>query len=166
MQKEGYKIEFSIGGLIDTVVGAVAKVETVIVNVLSPVAKSDGALGGIAGKIVGVAESVLGAIAEFGDACEEGNIDVDEDFEKILEEEFKLLVGAMLKEDWLRNPEGSMADFKNNINDLKNSDEVGNIIKKTDTFKWFKEKTQEGVLLDLILHMKTIMLKILFQLEL
>ncbi|OSA94475.1 UNVERIFIED_ORG: hypothetical protein B2H98_06445 [Clostridium botulinum] len=139
-------MKFSIGGLIDTVVGAVAKVATVIVNVLSPVAKSDGALGGIAGKIVGVAESVLGAIAEFGDACEDGNIDVDEDFEKILEEEFKLLVGAMLKEDWLRDPEGSMADFKNNINDLKNSDEVGNIIKRTDTFKWFKEKTQEGVL--------------------
>lgn len=118
-------MDFSIGNLVKGVVGAVAKVGTVAIGALD--------------SSVSVSNSVLGELYFDGD----GDIDVDEDFEEILEE-FKLLVGAMLKEDWLTDPEGSMVGFENSINELKNSDEAGNIIKSTDTFKWFKKKTQEG----------------------
>ncbi|WP_252223709.1 MULTISPECIES: hypothetical protein [unclassified Clostridium] len=86
---------FSFGGLISAVVGAVAKVANAVVNALSPVAKSGGIVGGIAGAAVGVAEAVLGATAEFADVCEDGEID-DEEAEELLEDVFKLLVGAFI----------------------------------------------------------------------
>ncbi len=86
-------MNFSIGNLVKSAVGAVAKVTNAVVNKLSPVAKSGGILGGIAGAIVGVAEAVLGVTAEFANACEDGEID-DEEAEELLEDVFKLLVGA------------------------------------------------------------------------
>ncbi|WP_252254816.1 hypothetical protein [Clostridium sp. ZBS12] len=88
-------MDFSVGNLVKSVVGAVAKVATAVVNKLSPVAKSGGILGGIAGAIVGVAEAVLGVTAEFANACEDGEID-DEEAEELLEDVFKLLVGACI----------------------------------------------------------------------
>ncbi|WP_252236234.1 hypothetical protein [Clostridium sp. CH2] len=42
---------FSFSGLVSAVVGAVAKVANAVVNKLSPVAKSGGILGGIAGAV-------------------------------------------------------------------------------------------------------------------
>ncbi len=88
-------MSFSFSGLVSAVVGAVAKVATAVVNKLSPVAKSGGILGGIAGAIVGVAEAVLGVTAEFANACEDGEID-DEEAEELLQDVFKLLVGAFI----------------------------------------------------------------------
>ncbi|NFH91225.1 hypothetical protein FDA33_13615 [Clostridium botulinum] len=88
-------MDFSVGNLVKSVVGAVAKVATAVVNALSPVAQSGGILGGIAGAIVGVAEAVLGVTAEFADVCEDGEID-DEEAEELLEDVFKLLVGAFI----------------------------------------------------------------------
>ncbi|WP_252237279.1 hypothetical protein [Clostridium sp. ZBS17] len=86
-------MDFSVGNLVKSVVGAVAKVATAVVNKLSPVAKGGGILGGIAGAIVGVAEAVLGVTAEFANAYEDGEID-DEEAEELLQDVFKLLVGA------------------------------------------------------------------------
>ncbi len=86
---------FSFSGLVSAVVGAVAKVATAVVNALSPVAKGGGILGGLAGAIVGVAEAVIGVTAEFANACEDGEID-DEEAEELLEDVFKLLVGAFI----------------------------------------------------------------------
>ncbi|WP_252225221.1 hypothetical protein [Clostridium sp. ZBS2] len=88
-------MDFSIGNLVKGVVGAVAKVANAVVNKLSPVAKGGGILGGIAGAIVGVAEAVLGVTAEFANACEDGEID-DEEAEELLQDVFKLLVGAFI----------------------------------------------------------------------
>ncbi|WP_252225245.1 hypothetical protein [Clostridium sp. ZBS2] len=88
-------MDFSVGNLVKSVVGAVAKVANAVVNKLSPVAKGGGILGGIAGAIVGVAEAVLGVTAEFANACEDGEID-DEEAEELLEDVFKLLVGAFI----------------------------------------------------------------------
>ncbi|WP_252248261.1 hypothetical protein [Clostridium sp. ZBS20] len=84
-------MNFSVGNLVKGVVGAVAKVANAVVNKLSPVAKGGGILGGIAGAIVGVAEAVLGVTAEFANACED-----DEEAEELLEDVFKLLVGAFI----------------------------------------------------------------------
>lgn len=47
------------------------------------------------------------------------HIDIDEDLDEIIKEEFKLLVGAMLKEDWIGDPEGSMEGFKRSIQEMK-----------------------------------------------
>ncbi|WP_252247245.1 hypothetical protein [Clostridium sp. ZBS4] len=88
-------MNFSIGNLVKSAVGAVAKVTNAVVNKLSPVAKSGGILGGIAGAIVGVAEAVFGVTAEFANACEDGEID-DEEAEELLEDVFKLLFGAFI----------------------------------------------------------------------
>ncbi|HBJ1650643.1 MULTISPECIES: hypothetical protein [Clostridium] len=105
---------FSFGGLISAVVGAVAKVANAVVNALSPVAKSGGIVGGIAGAAVGVAEAVLGATAEFADVCEDGEID-DEEAEELLEDVFKLLVGAFI------------FPFDSGSSSAENDDEVFNI---------------------------------------
>ncbi|WP_252251031.1 hypothetical protein [Clostridium sp. ZBS13] len=78
---------FSFSGLLSAVVGAVAKVATAVVNKLSPVAKSGGILGGIAG-------AVLGAAIVIANVCEDGEISEDE--EELLEDAFKLLVGAFM----------------------------------------------------------------------
>ncbi|WP_252237281.1 hypothetical protein [Clostridium sp. ZBS17] len=78
---------FSFSGLVSAVVGAVAKVATAVVNKLSPVAKSGGILGGIAG-------AVLGAAIVIANVCEDGEISEDE--EELLEDAFKLLVGAFM----------------------------------------------------------------------
>ncbi|KIL07016.1 hypothetical protein SR42_12460 [Clostridium botulinum] len=107
---------FSFGGLISAVVGAVAKVANAVVNALSPVAKSGGIVGGIAGAAVGVAEAVLGATAEFADVCEDGEID-DEEAEELLEDVFKLLVGAFI---FPFDSGSSSAEIDSNENTCKN----------------------------------------------
>ncbi len=107
-------MDFSVGNLVKSVVGAVAKVATAVVNKLSPVAKGGGILGGIAGAIVGVAEAVLGVTAEFANAYEDGEID-DEEAEELLQDVFKLLVGAYV------------ATFGFGSSSAENDDEVFNI---------------------------------------
>ena len=88
-------MEFNIGNLVSGVMGAVAKVANAVVNELSPVAEGGGLIGGIAGALVGVAEAVLGVTTEFANAYEDGEIDEDE-AEELLEDLFKLLVGASI----------------------------------------------------------------------
>lgn len=80
-------MDFSVGNLVKSVVGAVAKVATAVVNALSPVAQSGGILGSLAGAVVGVA-------AALANVCEDGEISEDE--EELLEDAFKLLVGAFM----------------------------------------------------------------------
>ncbi|WP_252216477.1 hypothetical protein [Clostridium sp. VAP41] len=109
-------MNFSIGNLVKSAVGAVAKVTNAVVNKLSPVAKSGGILEGIAGAIVGVAEAVLGVTAEFANACEDGEID-DEEAEELLEDVFKLLVGAFI---FSFGSGSSSAEIDSNENTCKN----------------------------------------------
>ncbi len=80
-------MDFSVGNLVKSVVGAVAKVATAVVNALSPVAQSGGILGSLAGAVVGVA-------AALANVCEDGEISEDE--EELLEDAFKLLIGAFM----------------------------------------------------------------------
>lgn len=155
-----------IGGLFKSACGAVAKVAKAVVNTVSSAVKS------VIEKASELFKSAIAtletAVSKAKDMAEEldfdgdGDIDIDDDFAEIVEEEFKLLVGAMLKEDWMNDPDGSMVgfaksveawitnpeemkrNFDSQIAELKRNDTAGNIIKNTDTFKWFRKKTQEG----------------------
>ncbi|NFE95158.1 DUF4474 domain-containing protein [Clostridium botulinum] len=200
LQKEGNKMD--IKGLFKSACGAVAKVAKAVVNTVTNAVKS--VISGVSGLFKAASGALETAVSKAKDMAEEldfdgdGHIDVDEDFEEILEEEFKLLVGALLSDElvedpdgtgerfensiknwlkdpinktpelinnigeflkfsrdkipilendvgeWLTDPKDKMFQFENNIDELKRNDTAGNIIKRTDTFKWFRKKTQEG----------------------
>lgn len=138
-----------IGGLFKSACGAVAKVAKAVVNTVSNAVNS--VISGVS-KLFNAASAALEtAVSKANDMVKELDFDGDgdpfdliEDGTEIIYEEFKLLVGAMLKEDWLCDPEGSIEGFENSIQEMKESNEPGNIIKETGTFNWFKNKTQEG----------------------
>ena len=125
-----------IGGLFKSACGAVAKVVKTIVNVAANIACGN--------YFSALFQAAIGSLEVSAFVNDDEDIDIDEDLDEIAMEEFKLLVGAMLKEDWLKDPEGSMEGFEQSIQKFKKSDEPGNIIKSTDTFNWFREKTQKG----------------------
>lgn len=75
-------MDFSIGNLVGGVVGAVVAVATAVA----------GAVSAMKSAFSSVAEAVMGAAAAVANACE----DFDEDAEELIEEEFKLLVGAFI----------------------------------------------------------------------
>ncbi|WP_258049926.1 HINT domain-containing protein [Clostridium weizhouense] len=80
-------MDFNIGNLVIGAVGGMAKIGSAVGNALSPVAKCGGLPGSFAGVIAGVA-------AVLANVCEDGEIDEEE--EELLEEVFKLLVGALI----------------------------------------------------------------------
>ncbi|WP_258049779.1 hypothetical protein [Clostridium weizhouense] len=75
-------MDFNIGNLVSGVVGGIAKVANAVGNALSAVAKSEGIIG-----------SFAGVAAVLANVCEDGEIDEEEE---LLEEVFKLLVGALI----------------------------------------------------------------------
>ncbi|NRT91277.1 hypothetical protein [Clostridium beijerinckii] len=83
------------GNLVHAVAGAIASVANAVINALSPVVESGGVVGEIAGEVSDVAKSVLGASTEVADVSEDGEID-DEEAEELIEDTFKLLVGAFI----------------------------------------------------------------------
>lgn len=83
-------MDFSIGNLVRGVVGAVAKVATAVVNVITgAVSAMASAIGSV---VSNLAEAVLGVEATVANACE----DLEEEAEELLEDTFKLLVGAFI----------------------------------------------------------------------
>lgn len=123
-------------GAVTKVVKTVSKVAKIIVNVAANIACGN--------YFSALFQAAIGSLEVSAFVNDDEDIDIDEDLDEIAMEEFKLLVGAMLKEDWLKDPEGSMEGFEQSIQEFKKSDEPGNIIKSTDTFNWFREKTQKG----------------------
>ncbi|AQR93135.1 hypothetical protein [Clostridium saccharoperbutylacetonicum] len=83
------------GDLINAVVGAVAAFANAVIDELAPVVEGGGAMGEIAGDISEGAEAVLAATSDYADANDDGEID-DEDAEEILENAYRLLVGAFI----------------------------------------------------------------------
>ncbi|WP_252225239.1 hypothetical protein [Clostridium sp. ZBS2] len=86
-------MNFSVGNLVKSVVGAVAKVATAVVNTvksaISGISGMFSSAGGAAGSALSGAMAALGVV----DVDEDGELDID-DAEEFLEEKFKLLVGA------------------------------------------------------------------------
>ncbi|WP_252216480.1 hypothetical protein [Clostridium sp. VAP41] len=88
-------MDFSVGNLVKSVVGAVVKVANAVVNtVKSAISGISEILSSTAGTI---GSALSGAMAALGvvDVDEDGELDID-DAEEFLEEKFKLLVGASI----------------------------------------------------------------------
>lgn len=88
-------MDFNIGNLVSGVMGAVASVASAVVDALSPIAEEGGFLGSIAGAVVGLAESVLGATTAFANAYEDGEID-EEEAEEIFKDVVKAMLGGLI----------------------------------------------------------------------
>lgn len=120
-------MDFSIGNLVSSVEGAVAKVATTVIDSVNS------AIEGITGMFESVFDeiesAVFGAMAMVGivDIDGDGELDLD-DAEEFLEEKFKVLVGASIK----------------TYEKLKNNDEITNYAKGTDQYQWFLRGTQDG----------------------
>ncbi|WP_252237255.1 MULTISPECIES: hypothetical protein [unclassified Clostridium] len=88
-------MDFSIGNLVKSAVGAVAKVANVVVNtVKSAISGISGMFSSAAGSIGSALSGVMAALGVV-DVDEDGEFDIDND-EDFLDEKFKLLVGASI----------------------------------------------------------------------
>ncbi|NRT37150.1 hypothetical protein OD350_19250 [Clostridium beijerinckii] len=109
------------GNLVHAVAGAIASVANAVVSALSPVVESGGVVGEIAGEVSDVAKSVLGASTEVADISEDGEID-DDEAEELIEDAFKLLVGAYIGTFDSKSSDSSVED--------RAGDDISSIIKR------------------------------------
>ena len=114
------------GDLVSAVKGAVAKVATVVTQVETAVSNAITGLAEIGTSMLNLAGEVSGAITDFANAYEDGEID-DEEKKKLLEDINKVYVGASILSD-----------------ELKNSDAGKFISDPTSTFNWLNDKARNS----------------------
>ncbi|OOM73576.1 hypothetical protein CLPUN_44720 [Clostridium puniceum] len=85
-------MEFNIGNLVSSAIGAVVKVATAVIDFFSPAAEAG---GGLAGMAVGLAEAVMGAVPGTADVNGDGEIDADE-AEVIIKDVLKVMLGGFI----------------------------------------------------------------------
>ncbi|NFI58231.1 hypothetical protein FDA48_18280 [Clostridium botulinum] len=140
-------MDFSIGNLVKSAMGAVAKVANVVVNtVKSAISGISGMFSSAAGSIGSALSGVMAALGVV-DVDEDGEFDIDND-EDFLDEKFKLLVGASIdnfsyphkKEN---EKEWAFKSYQISEEDMKDSPEYDPVTRNRDGIR-VKKKASNG----------------------